>query len=244
MERAEYERMAALEETMWWYRALHALLHDRLRALRLPDDARVLDAGCGTGGLLLRIRESLPALRPIGVELDVTAAHIAARKSRAPVAAGSVNALPFQGGAFDAIVSADVLDQAGVGEQAILGEFARCLKPGGHLLLNVPAFGWLRSRHDEHVRSARRYTAPGLRRLVEGAGFGVAEVGYWNSLLFPVMVAYRMTAGRTKAQSDVQAFPPWQDRLLHGATVLERRLSARGLRLPFGGSVWMWAVKP
>ena len=160
------------------------------------------------------------------------------------MAAGTVNALPFDALVFDAVVSADVLDQAGVGEIAALAEFRRCLKPGGHLLLNVPAFEWLRSRHDEHVRSARRYTAGGLRRTVEGAGFRIRGVGYWNSLLFPIMVAYRMTLGRTRDHSDVQSFPPWQDRLFHGVTAFERRIAARGVRAPFGGSVWLSAVKP
>src|SRR4030095_10515629 len=77
MERAEYDRMAALEDTMWWYRALHAGLVARLRRLSLPDGARVLDAGCGTGGLLRRVGQAMPGLKLTGLEYDGEAAAIA-----------------------------------------------------------------------------------------------------------------------------------------------------------------------
>jgi SAM-dependent methyltransferase len=103
MERAEYKRMAAVEDTMWWYRALHARLIDRLDQLSLAVGARVLDAGCGTGGLLRRIGQTMPELERIGLEYDLKAAKIATAKATAPVLSGTVNAMPFRAGAFDVI---------------------------------------------------------------------------------------------------------------------------------------------
>jgi ubiquinone/menaquinone biosynthesis C-methylase UbiE len=244
MERAEYDRMAALEDTMWWYRALHAGLIDRLRRLSLPNGARVLDAGCGTGGLLRRVGQTMPGLELTGLEYDARAAAIAAAKSAAPVLKGTVNALSFATDNFDAIISADVLCHSQVNEAAALTEFHRCLKSGGSLLLNLPAYEWMKSSHDRHVHTQRRYTATSARNVIEAAGFRVAGIGYWNSLLFPIMLLHRMTVGRTKEQSDVQAFPPWQDRLFYAITGLERSMARMGFRLPFGGSVWVWAVKP
>lgn len=244
MEKAEYDRMAALEDTMWWYRALHDGLIDRLGRVGLSPGARVLDAGCGTGGLLRRLGHASPTLERVGLEYDVGAAEIARRKSETTVVHGSVNELPFPGHHFDAVLSADVLCHANVDEAGALDEFRRCLKPGGSLLLNLPAYEWMKSSHDTHVQNVRRYTAARARRLVQAAGFRIAGLGYWNSLLFPVMVLHRVVRGRAKAESDVQLFPPWQDRLFYAVTGLERRLAQRGLRLPFGGSVWVWAVKP
>jgi SAM-dependent methyltransferase len=244
MERSEYDRMAALEDTMWWYRALHDGLIERLDRLALSPEARVLDAGCGTGGLLRRLGQAAPRMERVGVEYDTVAVEIAGSKSGAPVYHGSVNGLPFPGDHFDAVLSADVLCHANVDEKAALSEFLRCLKPGGSLLLNLPAYEWMKSSHDAHVQNVRRYTAGGARRLAQATGFRIEGLGYWNSLLFPVMVLHRLFRGRVKAESDVQAFPPWQDRLFYAIAAFERRLARRGFRLPFGGSVWVWAVKP
>lgn len=229
---------------MWWYRALHAGLIDRLGWLSLPIGAHVLDAGCGTGGLLRRIGQMMPGLELIGLEYDAQAAGIAAAKSAALVLNGTVNALSFPTGNFDAIVSADVLCHSQVNEATALTEFHRCLKSGGSLLLNLPAYEWMKSSHDRHVHTRRRYTATGARRMIEAAGFHVAGIGYWNSLLFPIMLLHRMTIGRAREESDVQAFPLWQDRLFYAITAIERSMARIGFRLPFGGSVWVWAVKP
>jgi SAM-dependent methyltransferase len=236
--------MAALEDTMWWYRALHDGLVERLGRLQLQPGARVLDAGCGTGGLLGRLDRAAPTLEYVGLEYDAAAVDIAGSKSGATVYCGTVNALPFPAEHFDAVLSADVLCHANVDEAAALAEFLRCLKRGGSLLLNLPAYDWMKSTHDAKVHNVRRYTAAGAKRLTEATGFRVVGLGYWNSLLFPVMLLHRLIRRQTRTESDVQAFPAWQNRLFYATAAFERRLARRGLRLPFGGSVWVWAVKP
>lgn len=243
MEREEYRRMAELEAAMWWYRALHAHLASHLAALGLPGGGRLLDAGCGTGGLLRYLKDALPALALEGVEFDPEAAALAREKSGLPVTVGSVNALPYASAGFDAIVSADVLCHAGVQPAQAWAEFLRCLKPGGWLLLNLPAYGWMASAHDRHVHNARRFTAGAARADALAAGFAPVRAGYWNSLLFPLMLLHRLTSG-AKQTSDVQAYPPWLDRSLFAVTALERRLHGMNIRLPFGGSVWILARKP
>jgi Methyltransferase domain len=244
MERAEYKRMAALEDHMWWYRALHAGIIDRLTQRSLPTGACVLDAGCGTGGLLRRIGQTMPGLDRIGLEYDSEAATIAAIKAATTVLGGTVNAMPFQACRFDAILSADVLCHERVDPIAALAEFHRCLKPGGNLLINLPAYDWMQSLHDRRVHNARRYTGRGARRLVERARFHVVGCGYWNSLLFPLMLLHRLTTIRFATVSDVQTFPPWSDTLFYAISTIERRAMNIGLALPFGGSVWISAVKP
>lgn len=237
--------MAALEDTMWWYRALHARLCDRLGEAGLPAGAAVLDAGCGTGGLLRRAAAVHPHLAFSGLEFDPEAAALARAKTGLPVGTGSVNAMPYPANRFDAIVSADVLCHGGVQEGAALGEFWRCLKPGGHLLLNLPAYQWMASAHDAHVHNKRRYTLSQARDRLAAAGFTAITGGYWNSLLFPLMLLHRLTAGQgQQGGSDVKPFPAWQDRLFYTVTAVERQLADIGLRLPFGGSVWVEAKKP
>lgn len=243
MERDEYRRMAVLEATMWWYRALHAQLGARLGDLHFPPGAQLLDAGCGTGGFLKYIKDRKLPFLPHGIEFDPEAAGLAAAKAGVGVEVGSVNALPYRAGAWQAIVSADVLCHAGVDEGRALAEFHRCLAPGGALVLSLPAYTWMLSAHDHHVHNVRRYTAGRVRQLLAGAGFTDLRVGYWNSLLFPLMLLHRLTAGRRQDASDVQAFSPVVDRLLFAVTAVERGLHRAGISLPFGGSVWAVAYR-
>jgi SAM-dependent methyltransferase len=236
--------MAALEENMWWYRALHKRIADWLKGLDLQPSAGVLDAGCGTGGLLRRLSCEAPGLEYFGLDNDALAVEIARTKSRAAVHRGSVNSMPFDDRRFGAIISADVLCHAGVDERRAMGEFFRCLAPTASLILSLPAYNWMKSGHDDHVHNVRRYTAGGLRKIAENAGFEVAGIGYWNSLFLPVLALYRLTVGRRRATSDVRSFPAWQDRVLYAATTAEASLSRRGVSLPFGASVWLWGVRP
>jgi SAM-dependent methyltransferase len=238
MELAEYDLMDAAEGRMWWYRALHARIIDALAGVA----GRVLDAGCGTGGLLAALAVHAPGLELTGLELFAAAARRAGGKSGAPVVGGSVNAMPFADASFDAAIAADVLCHADVDPAAALAELRRVLRPGGRLVVNMPAFAWLRSAHDRRVHNARRQTAAEVRATLAAAGFTGIVVGYWNGLLLPLMIAERKLLARGEdAASDVAAFPPWLDTVLHGITALERRLP---FPLPAGGSVLATAEAP
>lgn len=238
MDRAEYDKLDATEGRMWWFAALHANLVTMLdRAM--PRPGRVLDAGCGTGGLLARLGPGA-----IGIDREPAACTRAAGKSGRPVCAGSVNDLPFGDKAFDAILSADVLCHRGVDERAALRQFHRCLGAGGLLILNLPAYRWMLSRHDTAVHNARRYTRAGVATLLRAADFRPVYTGYWNTLLFPLMLATRkLLPARPGEDSDVKLYPAPVEALCRAATALERALIRLGVRLPFGGSVVAVAVK-
>ena len=242
MEPAEYDLMDAAEERMWWYRALHARVLYALAARPGPPGA-VLDAGCGTGGLLRR----LAVLgRPLaGLDVNPAAAARAAAKSGALAAAGDANRLPFADASFAALVSCDVLCHRAVEPARALAEFRRVLMPGGTLVLNLPAYQWLHSAHDVRVHNDRRFTAAGARALLRQAGFAGIEARYWNALLLPLMVVQRkvLRAGEAAA-SDVAPFPAWLDAALHAVTAAERFLARLGLRYPAGGSILLVATRP
>nr|WP_294521663.1 class I SAM-dependent methyltransferase [uncultured Rhodopila sp.] len=237
MEAAEYALMDQAEASMWWYRALHARLCDALAGVR----GSVLDAGCGTGGFLAILRDRRPDLMGLGVEWNQAAAARAGQKSGAAIARGSVNALPFASDSFDAAVSADVLYHIAVDPLAALMELARILRPGGRLVVNMPAYQWLISAHDRRVQTARRWTAPQTAALLHRAGFRRVRARYWNGLLLPLMIVQRKVLARGDAVSDVAPFPPWLDATFHAVTEIERRLP---FPLPAGGSVLAVAEKP
>ena len=247
MERAEYERLAALDRRLWWFRGLHAQMAGALgRHGEWAADERVLDAGCGTGGLLVSLRDRMPAIELFGLELDAIAAGVAQSATGRPIVGGSVNRLPFRDGTFAAIVSADVLCHRGVEETTALQEFRRCLQPGGLLVLNLPAYGWLLSQHDLAVHNVRRYTAGGVRSLLASAGFAGIRIGYWNTILFPLMALRRKLGWRREGMpaSDVVLMPAPVERLFATIVALEAALVGGGLRFPFGGSVLATAVRP
>jgi SAM-dependent methyltransferase len=238
----EYDLMDAVEDRMWWYRALHARALAALRR-RPGGPGPVLDAGCGTGGTLLRLQALGRAL--VGLEYNPAAARRAGQKAGAPVAAGDLNRLPFADAAFGAALSLDVVSHRAVEPARALSELHRVLAPGGTLVLNLPAFEWLKSAHDARVHNARRYTAAEARAALEAAGFARIEARYWNALLLPLMVLQRkVLAARQGATSDVAAFPPLLDAMLFGVTAIEHRLAGLGLRYPAGGSVMVVATRP
>lgn len=237
MELTEYARMDAVEDHMWWYRALHRRLVAALAGL----DGYVLDAGCGTGGLLARLLAERPDLHAVGLEWAEAASRRAADKSGAPVVRGSVNALPFAPACFDAAIAADLLCHGAVDPAQTLAELQRVLRPGGRLIVNMPAYSWLLSDHDRLVHNVRRVTLAQLRKLLRGAGFVRVNATYWNALLLPLMVAQRKLRRRNVAASDVAPFPPWLDATFHAITEIERRLP---FCLPAGGSVLATAERP
>ena len=237
MEPAEYELMDAVEDHMWWYRALHRRLLDALGG----SQGSVLDAGCGTGGLLVRMLAERPDLRLVGLEWADQPSKRAAEKSGTPVVRGSVNALPFADASFDAAIAADVLCHRAVDPARALAELRRVLRPAGRLIVNMPAYNWLLSGHDRLVHNVRRCTAPQLATLLGDTGFAGIRVSYWNGLLLPLMVVQRKLLARHSAASNVASFPPWLDAMLHGMTEIERRLP---FDFPAGSSVLAVAERP
>lgn len=244
MESGEYVALDRLEERMWWYRGLHRQMAAALRRLltELPAGP-ILDAGCGTGGILAFLRPMVGDRDRLGVEIHPPSALRARQKSGASVVAGSINALPLVENSTAAVLSADVLCHARVDPTVALSEIARVLRPGGFAVFNLPAYDWLRSAHDARVHNARRFTAARFGALLREAGLQPVRTTYWNSFLLPLMVLRRMTERGSAAKSDVMEYPAPFNALFGAILALERGLIALGLRLPAGGSLLVVARK-
>jgi SAM-dependent methyltransferase len=239
MNPAEYEAMFAVEDRHWWYLGVRREVERWLAGLAKPGGARmrVLDAGCGTGGLLANLRTG--AWRT-GVEISPDGIRLARTRGRAPLVQGSVCSLPFADESFDAVVSIDVLCHAAVDESLAIAEASRVLKPGGRLLVQVPAFDWLRGEHDAAVWTKRRYRRGEIAKLLQDAGLSARRSAYRNALLFPLAVIARLARrgrrSREAARSDVRPVPAPINAVFSAVLALERRIP---VALPFGLSVFV-----
>ena len=205
MDRVVYDRMAAHDSTHWWYRARRDILSDYLtRYGDLPQDARILEIGCGTG-------HNLPMLARFGaveaIEIDPAARAIASERIGRPVGDAPLPALPgVERGAYDLVAVLDVVEHI-ADDVAALAAMKTLLKPGGKILIAVPAHRWLWSAHDVVNHHHRRYSKASLTKAVVGAGLTPRKLTYFNSLLFPLAAAARI-AGRLTGRDDSDDSPP------------------------------------
>ncbi len=242
MQPDEYHKMAAVEDAMWYYRALHRHVARSLTRALGASAAPVLDAGCGTGGLLRHLRVKQPAWVLTGIDFSPLACALAHERSGGEVVAGSITALPFADAHFEAIVSCDVVCQVAAAELA-LQEFHRCLKPGGTIVLTMPAYSWMYSYHDRAVGNLRRYDRGEVNVLLRAAGFTVVTSTYWNTLLFPLAFVRRKLLPPAQSVSDVRSYPPLVEAFFNGLMALEQAWLSWGVSLPFGNSVLTVARK-
>lgn len=249
MERDEYAVMHRSEEDHWWYWGLRDLVLSTTRSSTKGRDAPIiLDAGCGTGKHLDALAGE--GIRSVGLEVAQEAFRFLRLRGLGNVARASVCRIPFPDRSFDAVISTDVVCCVEPPqEKAAVREFARVLKPGGLLLLNLPAYEGLRSRHDAAVHTRQRFTRRGLLTLLSDAGLRVRTATYRNTLLFPAAILVRMARGaapRGKGAgptSDLFPIPAPINMLLKVPLVLENRWIGAGGRLPFGLSVFCVATK-
>lgn len=242
MERRVYARMGEVEDRHWWFVARRRILASVLeRSALLPKPARVLEAGCGTGGNL----GMLSRFGPVSAfEPDEQARGNAARHKRYDISDGALpDRVPFAGERFDLVAVLDVLEHLDDDEGA-LRALAERVEPGGLILVSVPAFAFLWSRHDVAHHHKRRYTRASLLAVTRAGGFEPVSVSYFNTLLFPLIVVRRTLGTFLGLAGDDDALPPlWLNRLLGAVFAFERRLVGRW-RLPFGVSLLMLARKP
>ncbi len=189
MERAEYEVMYRVEDSLWWYRGMEAISRAVLeRTCGRGYELRILDAGCGTGAVLGYLADYGTA---VGMDFSPHALRFSRQRGHARLTGGSVNALPFADGSFDLVTSFDVLCVNGVDDGQALREFRRVLAPGGWAFLRLPAYNWLRGAHDRAVNIRHRYTAADVRQRLTDAGLLVEHLSYANMWLLPLAVAKR-----------------------------------------------------
>ena len=232
MQPEEYGAMFRVEETHWWYQALHRLIFQTLES-ELPDwhEKEILDAGCGTGSILKQLGN--PA-KNVGVDLAPEAVSFCRQRGLTNVQQADICALPFANASFDVVICSSVLYHQWVKDPAVaVRELHRVLRPGGLLLLNVPALRFLHSAHDEAVMTAHRFKKSEIRQLLRDSGFAIRRLTYWTTLLFPLAVIARTLGGSSTGRDFNSAADSVSHRLFQQIMALELRLLKR-TSLPIG----------
>jgi len=243
METREYEIMYRAEQSHWWYQGMAAITKSVLDVFYAPGSGlAILDAGCGTGAGLLFLSQYGSV---IGLDISSDALRFCAGRGCTEVVGASVMALPFRDETFDLVTSFDILYFEGIHDETALKETARVLRPGGRLLIRVPAFDWLRGAHDAKVSTAHRYTSKELAGKLGKSGFEIELLSYANMILFPIALLKRFTEKWCLApqqDSDIALNVGAFSGLLRKCLVLESKL-IRFWCFPFGLSVVAVAKK-
>ena len=241
MDPAVYAAMQEQDRCHWWFVARRRILRDAIAALGLPADARILEAGCGAGGNLAMLGQfgTVSAM-----ELDPDMRAIASERSGITVEPGRLpDKVPFEPGTFDLVAALDVVEHVDADAEAVAA-LGAMLRPGGTLIVTVPAYRWMWSEHDARHHHKRRYTRPEIRLLFDKAGLQANRITHFNSLLFPLAVAARMAGKLTgkNGHADDEMPPGPINAALRETFALERYL-LRYTPLPAGLSILGMACK-
>jgi SAM-dependent methyltransferase len=227
--------MFAVEDRHWWFSGKRRLVGALLDRTTIAPAARILDVGCGTGGMHACLRDRG---RIFGVDASDLAISFARRRGSATLCRATLPDLPFRDGSFDVVTVFDVLYHRRVEDvERAARECFRVLRPSGVLVVTDSALPWLAGPHDTAMHGSRRFTRSGLRDLLTAVGFVVERASYANFLLFPAAATWRLLQRRSGAShSDVAPAHPAVNRVLGGVYALEAALIRR-VDLPIGTSV-------
>lgn len=245
MEKDFYLQYASVEDKHWWFVARRQIIQQVIRRLYLPKNAQILEAGCGTGGNLQMLSRHGQVS---AMELEEIACQLANQRQVTQVKRGSLpDNIPFDL-QYDLILILDVIEHLDNDLSALKALYYK-LKPGGYLLVTVPAYKFLWSEHDEINHHKRRYRLKDLKQIVRKAGYGISYGSYFNTFLFPVIAIVRSLAkllpkqNKNQPSSDLVLPSKPVNQILKWLFASERYFINR-FPLPFGVSVLLLARKP
>jgi len=193
---AEVRKMYGLEDSYWWFVARRELACRLLRKYH-KGPLRILDIGCGTGAGLKAFGRLGTAVGVDNSPLALSCCHARGQKL---LVMGDAQHLPFREGTFDAALLLDVLEHI-ADDAAAVREAVRVLRPGGMLVLTVPAVPALWSEHDEALAHRRRYLRSGILRVLRGDRVSIALLSYAILALFWPIFLFRMVQRMARSGS-------------------------------------------
>jgi len=241
-----YDTIRRVEATHWWYVGRRAVVFDAFtRVLAEYERPRVLDFGCGTG-FNLEAARALGVHDGVGIDLSSRALSLCRERGLHRLVRGDAAAPPFGDATFDVVLALDLIEHV-EDDRAALRGLLRVLRPGGRLIVFTPAFQFLWSVQDRVSHHFRRYTASELRTKLSDAGYAVDKLSYANMLLFPIVLAGRLTlrvSGRDRQVSSENDLHPAASNAILARIFSAERPLLRRWNLPFGVSLLAVAARP
>lgn len=253
MEDHIYKKMAKVELYHWWYLHLHSIIIETLskEAKRLNTSFSILDAGCGTGGLISKL-QNRPFIKKILGSDPHPLSFKYAKERGILIKNYSIENLFKIKEKFDVILCIDVLYHKNVNPRRGINNLFKILKPGGILILNVAAMPSLKRTHGEECMEGRRFTDYQLRFLLESEGFKINDIFYWNSLLTPflwILIKWqrffakdKLLNWRKRKGHEMNISSSIINNMLTMLLLFERKIQ-KLISFPFGSSLYVVAYK-
>ncbi len=232
--------MYKMETTHWWSAGKRRIVQDSLTMLTV-NSGKILDIGCGTG-IILETFKNHGCI--VGVDNSEHALKFCKlRKQFRLIQANIEEQLPFKQNMFDVVFAFDVLEHLN-NDACVMNELYRVCKEGSYVIITVPAYQFMWSKHDESLHHKRRYSKKALKKVVQDAGFTLKKLSYFNTILFPLIFAFRIShIFRREVKSDfylpIPSFINW---ILLSLFSMEKYFLRR-VNLPFGLSLLCIAKK-
>lgn len=243
-EASAFPILAKLEAKNFWFRARNRLIIYAIQHY-FPHAQNILEIGCGTGFVLQEIEKKLPQITCSGSEIFAKGLEFAnQRLSRTTLFQMDARKIPFSE-EFDIIGAFDVLEHIEQ-DRDVLRQMYQATQIGGGIILTVPQHPWLWSQADTYAHHVRRYVNQDLIVKLKQAGFKVAKVTSFVSLLLPLMLISRLNS-----RSPSPNYDPISELKISGPLnyVLEKVLDVErwfiklGFSFPLGGSLLVIAYK-
>ena len=238
MEKVTYEIMEDFGDGYWWYRARREIMVSVIERY-VPCGARIIDFGSGTGVIAALLRGHGYQVR--AADISPLALDGCYRRGLEVIDLRS-NRLPKQDA--ECVILGDVLEHV-EDDIALLTAIHAAVKPGGSLLVTVPAYEFLWSGEDHVSRHLRRYRLSQLIAVLEKGGFEVTWASYFNALLLPAigatLVLKRIFKPRAMYRSDLTPLSDKLNSILY-AIFRTEALILRHVTLPFGASIIALAI--
>lgn len=238
----EIDRMSEFEEGYWWFVGRRKIIDIILNKEIKNNNLKILDVGCGTGHTTL-------SLKKFGITFGSDMSFSALKHSKIRGLELIVNSnstqLPFIENSFDIITMLDVLEHT-PNDLEVLLELKKILKKDGRILITVPAYQFLWSEHDVALSHYRRYNSKNLRSVLNKSGFKITRISYFISIIFPLIVIYRLISKLKKSKSNSKAqlikLPNFIDKILQKILFFESKILDK-TNLPCGLSLVCVAKK-
>lgn len=236
MDIESYETMYKLEKNYWWFVGRRKIISNLLKKIFPGKIDNALDVGCGTG-FNMRVLSKY-SRNVCGFESSKHIINYADTQIKSSIIYGKFPDINIKR-KYDLITFFDVLEHI-EDDATALHEAYNLLKPGGVIMITVPAFQSLWTKHDEMYHHYRRYNSKQLKNMISSLnGLRIERISYFNFILFPFIYIFRIVKKHIKYDdytSDFYRYPPIINSLLTAVLAIEAFL-IKFIQFPFGLSL-------